>query len=130
MLNAARPYIDVTLDKQGYPLVIQPRDFFTFMEAHVAHNNRTPNVTERALVLEGMSTRVMHDVHRQSGVGQKAGIRTSGPAFCPWLSAFVTWNGGPNSNIRSCVVEGRNPEYGGFYIVHVDPAFCPDPFRG
>ncbi len=52
---------------------------------------------------------------------QKAGIRTSGPAFCPRLSAFVTWNGGPNSNIRSCVVEGRNPDYGGSYIVHVDP---------
>ena len=49
--------------------------------------------------------------HRQSAVGQKAGIGISGPAFCPRLSAFVTWNGGPNSNIRSCVVEGRNPEY-------------------
>ena len=68
--------------------------------------------------------------HRQSAVGQKAGIGISGPAFCPRLSAFVTWNGGPNSNIRSCVAEGRNPESGGFYIVHVDPAFCLDPFRG
>ena len=58
MLNAARPYIDVTLDRQGYPLAIQPRDFFTFMEAHAAFNNRTPNVTEKALVLEGMSIRV------------------------------------------------------------------------
>ena len=58
MLNAARPFIDVTLDRQGYPLAIQPRDFFTFMEAHAAFNNRTPNVTEKALVLEGMSTRV------------------------------------------------------------------------
>ena len=58
MLNAARPFIDVTLDRQGYPLAIQPRDFFTFMEAHAAYNNRTPNVTEKALVLEGMSTRV------------------------------------------------------------------------
>ena len=51
------------------------------------------------------------NAHRQSAVGQKAGIGISGPAFCPRLSAFVTWNGGPNSNIRSCVVEGRNPEY-------------------
>ena len=58
MLNAARPYIDVTLDSKGYPLAIQPRDFFTFMEAHAAFNNRTPNVTEKALVLEGMSIRV------------------------------------------------------------------------
>ena len=58
MLNAAGPYIDVKLDKQGYPLAIQPRDFFTFMEAHAAFNNRTPNVTENALVLEGMSIRV------------------------------------------------------------------------
>ena len=60
MLNAARPYIDVTLDKYGYPLAIQPRDFFKFMEAHhdAAYNNRTPNVGEKALVLEGMSTRV------------------------------------------------------------------------
>ena len=69
-------------------------------------------------------------LHRQSAVGQKAGIGTTGPAFCPRLSAFVTWNGGPNSNIRSCVVAGRNPDYGRFYIVDVDPAFCPDPFRG
>ena len=49
--------------------------------------------------------------HRQSAVGQKAGIGISGPAFCPRLSAFVTWNGGPNSNIRSCAVAGRNPDY-------------------
>ena len=53
MLNAARPYIDVTLDRQGYPLAIQPRDFFTFMESHAAFNNRTPNVTEKALVWRG-----------------------------------------------------------------------------
>ena len=63
MFNAARPYIDVKLDKQGYPLTIQPREFFTFMEARAAaaaYNNRTPNVAEKALVLEGtrMSTRV------------------------------------------------------------------------
>ena len=58
MLNAARPYMDVKLDSKGYPLAIQPRDFFQFMESHAAFNNRTPNVTEKALVLEGMSTRV------------------------------------------------------------------------
>ena len=61
MLNAARPYIDVTLDRQGYPLAIQPRDFFTFMEAHAAFNNRTPNVTEKALVVGG-------DEHSRQGL--------------------------------------------------------------
>ena len=58
MLNAARPYIDVKLDKQGYPLTVQPREIFAFMEAHAAYNNRTQNVAEKALVLEGMSNRV------------------------------------------------------------------------
>ena len=58
MLNAARPYIDIKLDKHGYLLVIQPRDFFTYLEAHAAYNNRTPDVPKKALVLEGMSIRV------------------------------------------------------------------------
>jgi len=58
MLNAARPYIDVKLDKHGYPLAIQPRDFCTHLESHAAYNNRTPNVPDKALLLEGMSIRV------------------------------------------------------------------------
>ena len=41
MLNAARPHIDVKPDKHGYPLAIQSRDFFAFMESHAAYNNRT-----------------------------------------------------------------------------------------
>jgi hypothetical protein len=58
MLNAAKPYIDVTLSKEGYPNPIQPRDFSKFMESHTAYNNRTPAVMDRVLVLDGMSTRV------------------------------------------------------------------------
>jgi hypothetical protein len=31
MLNAARPYMDVKLDKDGYPVAVTPRDFFAFV---------------------------------------------------------------------------------------------------
>jgi hypothetical protein len=36
MLNAARPYVDVKLSKAGYPLPIQPCDFFACLENHTA----------------------------------------------------------------------------------------------
>jgi hypothetical protein len=42
MLNAARPYMDVNLDRQGLPVAVTPRDFFAFLEAVTTYNNRTP----------------------------------------------------------------------------------------
>ncbi len=59
LLNAARPYLDVTLDKEGYPVALKPRDFFAFLEALTGDNNRTQAVKDKALVLEGMSSRVI-----------------------------------------------------------------------
>jgi hypothetical protein len=59
MLNAARPYMDVTLSKAGYPLAILPRDFFSYLESHTAYNHRTPAVLDKMLVLEGISSRVI-----------------------------------------------------------------------
>lgn len=59
MLNAARPYMDVNLDKQGLPVAVTPRDFFAFLEALTTYNNRTPAMKDKALVLEGMSSRVV-----------------------------------------------------------------------
>jgi hypothetical protein len=59
MLNAARPYMDVTLSKAGYPLAILPREFFSYLESHTAYNNRTPAVLDKMLVLEGISSRVI-----------------------------------------------------------------------
>ena len=59
MLNAARPYMDVNLDKQGLPVAVTPRDFFTFLDALTTYNNRTPAMKDKALVLEGMSPRVI-----------------------------------------------------------------------
>ena len=55
MLNAARPYIDVKLDKQGYPLPVQSREIFHYMESLAAYNNRTQNVLDKTLALDGMS---------------------------------------------------------------------------
>ena len=55
MLNAARPYIDVKLDKQGYPLPVQSREIFHYMESLAAYNNRTQNVMDKTLALDGMS---------------------------------------------------------------------------
>ncbi len=43
----------VKLDKAGYPVAITPRDFFAFLEALTAYNNRTQAVKDKALVLEG-----------------------------------------------------------------------------
>jgi hypothetical protein len=52
LLNAARPDMDVTLDKEGYPAVlVKPRDFFSFLEALATYNNRTQAVKDKALVL-------------------------------------------------------------------------------
>ena len=61
MLNrdAARPYMDVDLDRQGLPVAVTPRDFFAFLEAVTTYNNRTPAMKDKALVLEGMSPRVI-----------------------------------------------------------------------
>ena len=59
MLNAARPYMDVNLDRQGLPVAVTPRDFFAFLEAVTTYNNRTPAMKDKALVLDGMSTRVI-----------------------------------------------------------------------
>ena len=59
MLNAARPYMDVNLDRQGLPVAVTPRDFFAFLEAVTTYNNRTPAMKDKALVLEGMSSRVI-----------------------------------------------------------------------
>jgi hypothetical protein len=61
MLNrdAARPYMDVDLDRQGLPVAVTPRDFFAFLEAVTTYNNRTPAMKDKALVLEGMSSRVI-----------------------------------------------------------------------
>ena len=59
MLNAARPYMDVTLSKAGYPLAILPRDFFSYLESHTAYNHRTPAVLEKVLALDGISPRVI-----------------------------------------------------------------------
>ena len=59
MLNAARPYMDVNLDRQGLPVAVMPRDFFAFLEALTTYNNRTPAMKDKALVLEGMSPRVI-----------------------------------------------------------------------
>jgi hypothetical protein len=33
MLNASRPYMDVKLNKEGYPVAVTPCDFFAFLEA-------------------------------------------------------------------------------------------------
>lgn len=59
MLNAARPYMDVNLDRQGLPVAVTPRDFFAFLEALTTYNNRTPATKDKALVLDGMSSRVI-----------------------------------------------------------------------
>ena len=59
MFNAARPYMDVNLDRQGLPVAVTPRDFFAFLEALTTYNNRTPAMKDKALVLEGMSPRVI-----------------------------------------------------------------------
>jgi hypothetical protein len=59
MLNAARPYMDVKLDKDGLPVAVTPRDFFAFLEALTTYNNRTPAMKDKALALEGMSSRVI-----------------------------------------------------------------------
>ena len=59
LLNAARPYMDVNLDRQGLPVAVTPRDFFAFLEALTTYNNRTPAMKDKALVLEGMSPRVI-----------------------------------------------------------------------
>jgi hypothetical protein len=59
MLNAARPYMDVKLDKDGVPVAVMPRDFFAFLEALTTYNNRTPAMKDKALVSEGMSSRVI-----------------------------------------------------------------------
>ncbi len=59
MLNAARPYMDVNLDRQGLPVAVTPRDFFAFLEAVTTYNNRTPALKDKALVLEGMASRVI-----------------------------------------------------------------------
>jgi hypothetical protein len=59
MLNAARPYMDVNLDRQGLPVAVTPRDFFAFLETLTTYNNRTPAMKDKALVLEGMSPRVI-----------------------------------------------------------------------
>ncbi len=48
MLNAARPYMDVNLDRQGLPVAVTPRDFFAFLEAVTTHNNRTPAMKDKA----------------------------------------------------------------------------------
>ena len=59
MLNAARPYMDVNLDKQGLPVAVMPRDFFVYLEALTTYNNRTPAMKDKALLLEGISSRVV-----------------------------------------------------------------------
>jgi hypothetical protein len=51
--------MDVTLDKDGLPVAVKPRDFFAYLEAITTYNNRTPAIKDKALVLEGMSSRVI-----------------------------------------------------------------------
>jgi hypothetical protein len=66
MLNTARPYIDVKLNKEGNPIAILPRDFFSLLETLTAYNNRMQDVKDKALVLDGMGSRKRDFSHWQS----------------------------------------------------------------